>query len=214
MIFPHPQGSQAERQELRRRILAARDILPPAERLRRSSLVSEHLWQMPEFTRASLLFIYVDFRSEVATMPLIRRCLAAGRKVAVPLTRPGEQRLEAYRLTDPDHHLRPGYCSILEPDPRHLEQIDPEEITAVILPGSVFDRQGGRLGYGGGYYDRFLAATAPAALRFGLAFELQVVEQVPLQPHDQRLDFLVTENGVTRITKALGRADHAAGSDR
>jgi 5-formyltetrahydrofolate cyclo-ligase len=170
------------------------------DRRRRSCIISENLWLLPEFARAGLLFIYVAFRSEVETLPLIRRCLATGRQVTVPLTCSNPPRLEAYRLLDIDKDLLPGYCGIYEPDPRRLTKVAPGEIAAVILPGSVFDRQGGRLGYGGGYYDRFLAAAAPAALRIGLAFELQLVESVPLEPHDQRLDFLVTEKGVTKIS--------------
>jgi 5-formyltetrahydrofolate cyclo-ligase len=192
-----------ERRALRRRILAARDALPVMDRRRRSCIISEHLWQLPEFARTDLLFIYVAFRSEVETMPLIRRCLAAGKQVAVPLTCSNPPSLEAYRLLDVDRDLVPGYCGILEPDPRRLPRVEPGKITAVIIPGSVFDRQGGRLGYGGGYYDRFLAEGAPAALRIGVAFELQLVDSVPLKPHDQRLDFLLTEEGVTETKRKL-----------
>jgi 5-formyltetrahydrofolate cyclo-ligase len=214
MNFPHPPSPHKKRRELRRLILTGRDALPPVERLRRSSLITERLWQLPEFAGAGLLFIYVDFRSEVATLPLIRRCLAAGREVAVPLTRAAEQRLEAYRLIDPDHDLRLGYCGIPEPDPQRLERIAPAEIALVVLPGSVFDRQGGRLGYGGGYYDRFLAEV-PSALRIGLAFEMQVLDRIPLQPHDQRLDFLVTEKEALKLDrKVIGsRSGLAAISD-
>lgn len=72
-------------------------------------------------------------------------------------------------------------------------ELEPASIDVVIIPGSVFDRQGGRLGYGGGYYDRFLAQAAPQALRVALAYELQLVDAIKLQPHDQLMDWLVTE---------------------
>jgi 5-formyltetrahydrofolate cyclo-ligase len=198
---PHRSTSADERQALRRLILAARDAMPAMDRGRRSRIIFEHLWLLPEFARADLIFSYVAFRSEVETVPLIRRCLAAGKQVAVPLTRSRPPRLEAYRLLDVDRDLVPGYRGIPEPDPRRLPRVAPGELALVLLPGSVFDRQGGRLGYGGGYYDRFLSTAAPAALRIGLAFELQVVASVPLEPHDQRLDFLITEEGVTRISR-------------
>lgn len=198
-----PTAGGGERKELRRLVLACRDRLPLADRRRKSLAIVDHFWQQPWLAGLHTLFIYVSFRSEVETMPLIRRLLAADKQVAVPLTRTSPPHLEPFLLHDPERDLRPGYYSIPEPDPG-LARIEPAAIEAVILPGSVFDRQGGRLGYGGGYYDRFLAA-APAALRIGLAFELQVVKAVPLAPHDQRLDLLVTEKGVTRVAGAADR---------
>jgi 5-formyltetrahydrofolate cyclo-ligase len=204
---PLSPAARLERQELRRRILARRDNLPASDRQRKSLAAADRLWQLDRLSLIHTLFIYVSFRSELETLPLIRRLLSAGKQVAVPLTRTSPPRLEAFLLGDPDRDLRPGYCSIPEPDPARLLRVEPATIEAVILPGSVFDRQGGRLGYGGGYYDRFLATAAPAALRIGLAFELQVVAAVPLEPHDERLDLLVTEEGVTRIAKGSVRSD-------
>jgi len=186
------------RRQLRREVLGARDRLAAEERERLSRVIHEQLWGIAEFRAALVLFSYVEFRSEVETLPLIKQCLALGKQVAVPLTIPGET-LQPYLLKDPDLDLRPGYCAIPEPDPDRLDFLDPHLIEVIILPGSVFDRQGGRLGYSGGYYDRFLANRAPQALRIGLAYELQVVPQAPLLSHDMRLDFLVTELGVVRV---------------
>ena len=71
-----------------------------------------------------------------------------------------------------------------------------EQVEVIVLPGSVFDEQGGRLGYGGGYYDRFIALQAPQAKRIGLAFEMQIEKQLPLQPHDQKLHLIITEKRI------------------
>ncbi|MDH5299135.1 MAG: 5-formyltetrahydrofolate cyclo-ligase, partial [Desulfobulbaceae bacterium] len=187
------------RQQLRRTILAARDAMPLADRCLRSTAVADRLWQLFAFANARTPFIYVHFRSEVETLPLIRQCLARGKQVAVPLTLVAEKRLDPYLITDPDRDLRPGYCGIPEPDHGRLKRLAPAVIDVVLLPGSVFDTRGGRLGYGGGYYDRFLATLAPKALRIGIAYELQVVERVPLAPHDQRLHYLVTEDRLIAI---------------
>lgn len=187
---------QATRNSLRRKILAQRDSLSQVERQQKSQAIHELLWTLPTFCNAATLLAYVNFRSEVETLPLITAWLARGRELCVPLTDPGSHRLIPYLLTDPVCQLRPGYCGIPEPDPARCQAIDPARIDAVLVPGSVFDRQGGRLGYGGGYYDRFLADEAPQAVRIGIAFELQVVAAVPLLPHDQPLQFLVTETGV------------------
>jgi len=181
-----------ERTTLRTKILAARNRLPAEERRLKSRAITERLLALPEFTAARSVFTYVNFRSEVETLPLIAHCLNMGGAVSVPLTLPAEHRLLAYAITNPSRDLAPGYYGILEPA-EALPLVDPASIEVVVTPGSVFDSRGGRLGYGGGFYDRFLQAAAPQALRIGLAYDLQVVEAVPLESHDQQLDYLITE---------------------
>ncbi len=192
------------RPELRKRILTIRDRLTVTERATRSGLICNRLWQLPAFADADLLCIYVAFRSEVETMGLIRQCLAAGKTVSVPLTVIDPPRLIPCRINDPDQDLVAGYCGIPEPDPGRSEPLDPGAIEAVLVPGAVFDPLGGRLGYGGGYYDRFLALEAPQAVRIGIAFAEQVIDRVPVQAHDQPLDYLVTEER-TLATRARQR---------
>ncbi len=188
-----------DRHSLRKTILAARDALPESARKTNSSAIAEHLWQLAPFADSHAPFIYVHFRSEVETSDLINRSLALHKEVSVPLTLTKEKRLDPYRLTDPQQQLILGYCNIPEPDPSRTPLFDPLGIDVVILPGSVFDANGGRLGYGGGYYDRFLTDQAPQALRIGIAYEMQLVESVPLLPHDQRLNYLVTEERIIHI---------------
>ncbi|MCK5404534.1 MAG: 5-formyltetrahydrofolate cyclo-ligase [Desulfobulbaceae bacterium] len=191
---------QTRRQTLRRHILALRNRLEPAEIVARSNSLTRNLWQVKAFSVAKLPFVYVDFRSEVRTIPIIQACLEKGKRVTVPLTIENPPGLRAYVVSDIEQDLTPGFRSILEPDPERTEAVDPSEIDAVVMPGSVFDLKGNRLGYGGGYYDRFLEKDAPQAVRIAIAFDLQVVEEVPALPHDQQLDFIVTESRVIRIT--------------
>lgn len=186
------------RTALRAGIMAARDSLSPEERQRKSLAITERLLALPEFAAARHVFAYVSFRSEVETLNLIAHCLDKGVTVSVPLTLPAERRLLPYAITDPVRDLVPGYCSIPEPM-QTLPLVDPGTIEVVVTPGSVFDAQGGRLGYGGGYYDRFLHTAAPQALRIGLAFDLQVVATVPLESHDEQLDYLITETRTIRF---------------
>jgi len=186
-----------QRGALRRKVLQARDRLTQAARRTRSAALHGRLWGLAPFAAAEVLFIYVDFRSEVETLALIDQCLAKGKQVIVPLVAEDNQLIPC-RLTALDE-LRPGAFGIPEPDPQRCARVAPGTIDLVLLPGSVFDAEGGRLGYGGGYYDRFLVNEAPQALRLGVCFELQLVEALPLLPHDQRLDILVTESRVLRF---------------
>ncbi|HIP82945.1 MAG TPA: 5-formyltetrahydrofolate cyclo-ligase [Desulfocapsa sulfexigens] len=181
--------------KLRKDILKQRDLLPDYEQQNRSRLITERVKKMAQFQSAAVVFIYVDFRSEVATRPLIDYMLRCGKKVVLPVTLIQEKDLLAISITDPDKELAPGYCSIPEPivELREKQILSPDIIDIIFLPGSVFDERGGRMGYGGGYYDRFVSAKAPQALRVGLAYELQMLKRAPLQAHDELLDFIVTE---------------------
>lgn len=190
-----------ERERLRKRVLAKRNCISLEERRRWSQEITANFLKLPEFQRGENFFFYVNFRSEVETINLINICLGRGKKVAVPCTDPECHRLIPCQVFDLAQELRPGYCGIPEPDPAVGLRIPPEQIEIVILPGAAFDTQGGRLGYGGGYYDRFLARLAPQALRVGLAFEMQLVPVIPLCSHDQKLDLLVTEKRIIKLEK-------------
>ena len=190
-----------ERQMLRNKILGARDLLSASERQEKSSFAIQNFWSLPEMKHWSTLFIYVNFRSELETLELIYQCLSQGKRVAVPLVDASTVSMIPLLIQDPEKDLVPGYYGIPEPDPQKSLRVAAREIDAAVIPGSVFDIQGGRLGYGGGYYDRFLVNDAPQAKRIGLAFEMQVVEKVPVEPHDQPLDILITEKRIVNLTQ-------------
>jgi 5-formyltetrahydrofolate cyclo-ligase len=187
------------RSALRREKLAARDRLAPEQRAAWSRLIRENLFGLAEVAGARHVMLYASFRSEAETMPLFAMFGSRGIVTSAPLTLVPEKRLLAYRVIDPGLDLRPGYCGIPEPDSGRLVAVDPAGIDVVLVPGAAFDAGGGRLGYGGGYYDRFLAHVAPRALRVGLAFEMQVVDRVPVLEHDVRMQYLITEKLIRKI---------------
>ncbi len=182
-------------QTLRQSILQRRDVLSSEEQLRYSRAITEKAIALEQFKAAETIFIYVNFRSEVITRNLIDHILKLGKKVVVPVTLVPEKALLPVFINDPEQELAPGYCSIPEPivTIRESQALSPELIDIIFLPGSVFDERGGRMGYGGGYYDRFVSAQAPQALRVGLAYEVQMMERAPLQKHDELLDLILTE---------------------
>lgn len=185
--------------QLRKEILSRRDSLTKDEITTKSEAIGQRLLSLPEFRESNNIFLYVSFRSEVETMPLLHTLIGMDKKVSVPITYVKERRLDAIRITNPSDELVPGYCDIPEPRKEILTSnyVDPMSIDLIVLPGSVFDERCGRFGYGGGFYDRFVSAN-PAALRVGLAFELQIVDRAPLQDHDELLDMVITEQRVIR----------------
>jgi 5-formyltetrahydrofolate cyclo-ligase len=181
--------------KLRKEILSQRDSLAISEQQSYSARIMERVLNLHQFQSAVSICIYVDFRSEVKTRPLIDYILKSGKKLLLPVTLVEEKDLLVVSITNPDQELAPGYCSIPEPIVAigEKQRVSPDTLDMILLPGSVFDEQGGRMGYGGGYYDRFVSLKAPQAYRVGLCYELQMVEQAPLQPHDEGMDCIVTE---------------------
>jgi 5-formyltetrahydrofolate cyclo-ligase len=141
--------------------------------------------------------VYLAFRGEVETSRIIEDCLGRGVVVAAPLTLRADRRLVPLRLEGRAGELRKGAYGILEPDPARCSPVAPESLDLVVVPGVAFDERGGRLGYGGGYYDRFLRRHAAGAIWAALAFEIQIVlEPLPLDAHDVRMDLIFTESRV------------------
>ncbi|MBU0674412.1 MAG: 5-formyltetrahydrofolate cyclo-ligase [Proteobacteria bacterium] len=186
------------RAAIRERMLSLRDGIPEKERAAMSQRIESHLFSLPVLAAARNIMFYVAFRSEVETRSAMYQCLALGKSLVLPVTLAREKRLIPYLVTNLDQELRPGYCSIPEPDPSRTVEFDSRELDVIILPGSSFDHNGGRLGYGGGFYDRFLAITAPRAVRIGLAFSCQITNELSLAPHDQPINYLVTELGAEK----------------
>ena len=186
---------------IRSQILSKRDHLSFSAISYLSKKIINSLRKLEEYKNSRMPLIYVSFRSEVNTHQLIRDRLSGGLKAAIPKTDFTNRRLEIYLLKDWGKGLRPGAYGILEPDVKVASLIRPSQIDMVVIPGSVFDRQCGRYGYGGGYFDRFLSLEAPQALRIGLAFSFQVLPKIPLKTHDQRMDIIVTENEILRCNR-------------
>ncbi len=199
--------------ELRLRLAAFRDGLSEEERLSRSKQAVAHMMDLPVYRRARSLLVYVSFRSEVQTRGLIQAALADGKVVLTPKVQRRPKGLLACRIRRFPEDLQPGAYGILEPAPDTSEVWPPQEIDLVIVPGLAFDRQGTRLGYGGGYYDRFLAGPASGAVAAGLAFAEQVVDTLPVDPLDRSLDLVVTDRGVLRVSDRFRHTSDRPGQE-
>ena len=181
--------------ELRRDILSARNGLEAGARKEFDRLIAAHFCGLGEYLQASTVLYYVSFRSEVDTHGLMQAAWERGKRVAVPRVIREGNRLDLHLIRSMDD-LAPGAMGILEPDPNRAETCPGDEVNVIVIPGAVFDRKGHRIGYGGGYYDRLLAGMPPELFRVGLGYELQLVDNIPAEEHDQKLDVLVTERGL------------------
>lgn len=186
-------GKAEKKQALRKHFLSLRESIPAEEAAEKSRRILSRLTSHPVYQKCTCLYTYVDFRNEVQTLPLIRQALAEGRPVAVPKTAGAD--MTFYYITDPAE-LTPGRFGILEPG-RACEEAHAGD-ALLILPGAAFDRKGGRLGYGGGFYDRYLAAH-PAHTLAALAYDLQIADELPTEPFDHRTPRIFTETALITI---------------
>jgi 5-formyltetrahydrofolate cyclo-ligase len=174
------------RQELRQKL----DQLKPAERVRRGSELLGQLLKHPKFVQAKTFLSYVGVGLEVETWPLVEEALRRGKRVFIPRVDEEKKKLWMIEITGKEE-LRPSRYGILEPAFRKERLGDPATLELAVIPGLGFDRQGGRLGRGGGYFDRFLR-EAMQAYKIGLAFECQLLDSVPQAGHDVRVDEVLT----------------------
>jgi 5-formyltetrahydrofolate cyclo-ligase len=140
---------------------------------------------------ARMVMIYYSINQEVETLSIIRELVQRGKKVALPVCTL-EKNLLAGMIKDLEE-LVPGKFGLMEPE-RGGPLLSPCELDLVVVPGIAFDKQGNRLGHGAGYYDRFLTQTTHG-YKLGLGYEFQVLEQLPVEPHDIPLDGLLTSGG-------------------
>lgn len=156
-----------------------------------SRAIRDRVLGLPLYREAPSLHTYIGaIEGEVATDGIVEAALASGRRVFCPRVVRGPDRLESYEIRSLDE-LIPGPRGLREPDPARARRVAEEEIGLVLVPGIAFDRRGHRIGFGAGFYDRFLGALGAPTV--GLAFSLQIVHRVPCAKRDVPADWIVTE---------------------
>jgi 5-formyltetrahydrofolate cyclo-ligase len=176
---------------LRKEILSKRDSIPPAVKKNKDRSIEARLFNLPEFSAAKTIFFFASFRSEVDTIGMIRMSLEAGKRVVLP--RVEGQNLGLYEIKSLGE-LGPGYMKIPEPSVLTDDRkITINDVDAVIIPGAAFDKNGNRIGYGGGFYDRLLAELQKPVAVIAPTYEEQVIESVPTDPHDKKVSIIVTD---------------------
>ncbi len=179
-----------EKADIRRSMLRRRKALSPLEATRCGEAIRQQILGGPFYRESRCLSCYVSVSNEVDTHALIRDALDDGKCVAVPVARKGRPMIQV-RISDLSE-LVPAPFGLLEPAEGSWDPVPPGAFDLVIVPGLAFDHRGNRIGFGGGFYDRFLSGLDAA--RVGVAYEFQLGETLPTEPHDVGLDWLVTES--------------------
>lgn len=213
----------SEKKQIRKRLEEQRALLPEALRMQYSQQICGRMANFISELRSDSdlqtlkIFVYIPFRDEIQLMPFIERCWQSGAIVYAPRVNKAAHMLELY-LIESEADLECGTWGIKEPRTT-LPQLPIgswPELDIIVVPGIAFDEQGGRIGYGGGFYDRFMEemdnslgiqdhseAQTKKPLIVALSYQFQVLEQVPMEPHDFRVDVLITENSLIYTRQLL-----------
>ena len=181
---------------LRKRMTLLRECMPPGEREKASYLIFDALFNLPEFQNADTIYSFAGFGSEVYTLNHLFKMIKMGKRVALPRME-DDERLEFYEVRKISD-IRKGPLGIMEPDGSYPPiDVKPD---IILMPGVAFDRRFNRLGYGKGYYDRYLYETGYYRFvwKIAICFGCQIANRVPSDKHDIIMDMIITEKEIIR----------------
>jgi len=178
---------------LRKLALSKRDNLSQAQREEFSGTIAKTLLSLPEIEKADIIMCYRSFRSEADTAEIVENLFQLGKTLCFPVCEKAGI-MHAFSPIDENSWIA-GRIGIMEPDREKSRLIAPEDIELLICPLVAFDNQKNRIGYGGGYYDRYLP-RCEKAVKIGIAFEAQRVEKIDPDQYDKAMDIIITEEKV------------------
>ena len=180
---------QSLRREMKQRLLS----IPEEEYEEKSRKIREILFKQPEWQNAKTVGITLSNFPEADTRMIIQRGWEEGKRIAVPKCVPETKAMDFYQIQS-FHDVEKGFFGLLEPLPEKTKWVSKEEIDLLIVPGLIFSKKGYRIGFGGGYYDRYLSDFK--GLTLALSFHEQIVENIPVEDHDLPVRKIVTDKGV------------------
>jgi 5-formyltetrahydrofolate cyclo-ligase len=179
---------------IRKKLLALREQLSPDIRAASSKAISARIVKLEIYRQASTILGYMNFGAEFASELWIQQVLADGKKLALPRVNHHTNQLDLYWVDDMENQLAVGLRGIREPIVERCERlVTLNEVEFALLPGVAFTREGARLGYGGGFYDKMLARMTHRPPLAAAAFALQIVEQIPQEATDVKVGWIITE---------------------
>lgn len=178
--------------QLRRVVLRQLKQQKEDVRYQQSEAIRRKVFRLTAFRRAKTVCCYVSLPYEVQTWRMIDAMLKHGKRVVVPMTKPGSKQLQLSELRDPHSELTRGAFGVWEPTPEAVRPVPVREVDLVLVPGLAFDRAGHRLGHGHGYFDRFLSRLRPAIPTMGLAYRFQLLDRLPISAYDHAVQAVLT----------------------
>ncbi|MBN2322693.1 MAG: 5-formyltetrahydrofolate cyclo-ligase [Spirochaetes bacterium] len=180
-----------------------RGAIDPEKKASLDRIISNNLFGWDPFSKSTALLCYIPYKSEIDTRLILTRALETGKRIGVPRIDPARSSMRFFLLSDLDRSLHRGAYGILEPN-NNCSEIRYDEVDLIIAPGLAFTARGDRLGYGGGYYDRFLAAHSDIPC-CALIYDRLILDSLPVKETDIRVDYLITESGIRISERTDGK---------
>ncbi|MEW5735480.1 MAG: 5-formyltetrahydrofolate cyclo-ligase [Thermodesulfobacteriota bacterium] len=185
-----------KKRELRFAVAKRCQEIAEQEYKERSERISERLQAIANFQESKTILMYASLRHEPDTASLLSACVSEGKVVLLPVVHAKKCELYAFRVENLAKDLREGPMGRMEPDPRRCKHVPLSFIDLAIIPGTVFDERGGRMGDGLGVYDRLIPNLPMTTRKVALSLEIMLVPQVPMEAHDRFVDIIITEDRV------------------
>jgi 5-formyltetrahydrofolate cyclo-ligase len=188
-----------EKKHIRDQILKQRESLDLNIRSQWDESIFNRFISSEFYKKAATIFAFVSFKSEVDTHKIIKYAAEDGKTIYVPKIQSKEKGIEIFKIED-FNQLKKGYFGILEPV-EGCVPADKNTIDLILMPGVAFDRLGGRLGYGAGFYDRFLSGMDEKANKIALAYHFQILNRIPMDKYDIPIDGVISEGEIILVDK-------------
>ena len=185
-----------KKQEIRDDILKKLNDLSEAELSLKTHELIDRLFEFANFLEAKIVLLYINCGIEVAAQDIIKKCFDYNKIVVLPAFDIEKYQMKLMKVDDLDAELKVGPRGILEPDKSLCKIVPIKRIDIAIIPGIAFDEKGARLGSGEGYYDRLIPKLSITTRKVALAFESQIIPQVPMESHDRHVDIIITEDRI------------------
>jgi 5-formyltetrahydrofolate cyclo-ligase len=178
--------------KIRKDMITALESLSENEIALKTRKIENRLFDFANFVEANITMLYISCPGEVSSSNIITYCLDYRKIIVLPAFDPQKFRIRLFKIDNIEKDLKPGTRGILEPDTARCKPVPVECLDIAIIPGIAFDEKGGRIGSGEGYYDRFIPKLPITTRKVSIAFEDQVIPQIPMESHDKHVDIIIT----------------------
>jgi 5-formyltetrahydrofolate cyclo-ligase len=187
---------KSAKEQIRKDIAKAINGLTEKQRSEKTRAIESRLFGFANFLEARIVLLYMDSENEVHTKEILKRSYEINKIVVLPAFDSERLRVATLKVDHPEKDLSPGPRGVVQPSPARCKPVPLQKIDIAIVPGLAFDEKGARIGSGLGYYDRFIPDLPATTRKVALAFEEQIIPQVPTESHDKHVDIIITDKRI------------------
>jgi 5-formyltetrahydrofolate cyclo-ligase len=187
---------KAVKEQIRKDMAKVINGFTEKQRLAKTGQIEKKLFDFANFLESRIVLLYVEGENEVRTRNILKRSLNINKILVLPAFESGRFKTAIFKVDHLEKDLQPGPRGMAQPNPGRCKLIPVQKVDIAIIPGLAFDEKGGRIGSGKGYYDRFIPELPPTTRKVALAFEEQIILQVPTESHDKHVDIIITDKRI------------------